>query len=295
MIFFVAAAMLVFTQMVRGWRLGVVRQLINLLALIVAYPVAIFAGRLAAPLFRPLGYPDILISLVVGSLLALIVYACIASAGAILFRRTNQQDIGLIRLGYGAGGSFIGMIFGFITVWLAVLGIRVLGTVAETEMQVASHPVAGSRDTTVHIRPSPFASRLARMKESLEHGATGAVMERVDPLPHSAYSVVAKLSRVAASPESMSRFMDYPGTKPLSQHPRILALQNDPLIVRQIEERNYLALLKNENIVAAANDPEVTALVKRFDLEKALDYALSANEKSNSSSAATHLQRWSRD
>jgi hypothetical protein len=38
----------------------------------------------------------------------------------------------------------------------------------------------------------------------------------------------------------------------------------------------------------------VTALVKRFDLEKALDYALNANEKSNSSSTAAR-HRWSHD
>ena len=66
------------------------------------------------------------------------------------------------------------------------------------------------------------------------------------------------------------------GAKELTEHPRIVALQRDPDVTREIEGRDYFALLRNERIVSAANDPELHALVRQFELEKALDYALNS-------------------
>lgn len=289
LIFFVAAAVFILVQMVRGWRLGVVRQLVHLLAMLVAYVVALLAGKFAAPIFHPLGYPDIIASLIAGLVVAAIVYVSITTAGAILFRRTDQQAIRLVRLGYGAGGSLIGLIVGIVTVWIVVVGIRMLGSVAEAEVAISHQPVLVSRSArapALQVHPGAFVENLARMKQSLDHGATGEMMQRLDPFPDKTYAIVAKISRVLSSPESMARFLDYPGAKTLSEQPRIVALQNDPLIVREVEQRHYLDLLKNEHIVAAANDPEVAALVKNFDLEKALDYALGGNEKNGSSHRA---------
>lgn len=285
MVFFISAALFICFQIVRGWQLGIVRQLVHLFALVVSYVVAIFAGRLAAPLFRPLGYPNIVVSFVVGMVLAILVYVSITMAGAILFRRTNQQNIRLIRLGYGAGGSLIGLIVGVITVWLVMAGIRMLGTVAEAEVALSRQPVALSphRLPAVQVHPGPMVEQLARIKQSLDQGTAGGVMDRIDPIPDRAYGIVTKISHVISSPQSMERFLDYPGARDLSQHPRIQALQTDPLIVRGIEQHDYFTLLKNERIVAAANDPEVAALVRHFDLEKALDYALHGNDKNSDS------------
>jgi len=271
-VFIISAALFVAYQMVRGWRVGIVRQAVNLFALILAYAVAIFGGRLAVPVLRPFGYPDFVVSLIIGSIMALLVFAAISMAGRILFRRTNQQGIGLLRLGYGVGGSAIGMVFGFFTVWLVVLGIRLLGTVAETEMD-ASRP-APRKNIRIEQRYPMFAQNMAHMKQSLDQGPTGAFVQAIDPIPERAYDIIAKVGRVVSREESIERFLTYPGAKHLSQHPRIIALQNDPSVVHAIEQRNYFALLKNQRIVAAVNDPEVSELIRKFDLDKALDYAL---------------------
>ena len=53
-IFVSFALILIAFEIVRGWRLGLVRQLIRLLALAAAYATAIFAGRLLLPVLRPL-------------------------------------------------------------------------------------------------------------------------------------------------------------------------------------------------------------------------------------------------
>ncbi len=268
--FFFAAALFVAFQIVRGWRLGVVRQLFNMLGLVAAYLVAIFGGRLAAPVFRPLGYPDIVVSTVAGALLGIVVFAVISATGAIVFRKTSQQNLGLVRLGYGAGGSAIGVVFGILMVWFAVLGIRLLGSIAEAEIQFAQPAAHAKR----HPKHGGVVQGLAEMKHSLEQGRAGAVMQKVDPMPAKVYDIIGKIGRVISDPERAMRFMNYPGAKSLSQHPKIRALQSDPAIAEKVEARDFVGLMKNQHLVNAANDAEIGALVRNFELEKALDYAL---------------------
>ena len=84
---------------------------------------------------------------------------------------------------------------------------------------------------------------------------------------------------MVSSDESVARFLSYPGVQPLAEHPKIVALQSDPQVSREVLERDYLALLRNERIVAAANDPEVAVLLRQFEFQKALDYAIRKPEK----------------
>jgi hypothetical protein len=86
-------------EVVRGWRLGLMRQLVRVAALAAAYAAAFYGGRLVVPLVRPfLKMPDIVLSILGGALLALVVYASITSLGVIFFRRASQQNASLFRL-----------------------------------------------------------------------------------------------------------------------------------------------------------------------------------------------------
>ena len=264
------SVLLVLVQSIRGWRLGVVRQLVNLVALVLAYGAAMVSGRLATPLLHPLGYPDLLVSAISGAIVGGVVYLAVSMAGAVLFRRTNDQSLGLLRLGFGAGGSALGFVGALVTVWLSVLAIRFLGTVAQAEVNMAKTPAAQREG----MRASPMAVELAQFKRSLDSGPAGALLNGTDPVPQRFYLIVEKMTRVISNADSMRRFVMYPGTRVLSQNPRIVALQKDPDIARQVVHRNFMGLLGNPKIVAAVNDPEVEELVKSFELEKALDYAL---------------------
>ncbi len=266
-IFLISALLLILWQTWRGWRLGAARQVVNLAGLIAAYAVAIFGGRLAVPVLRPLGYPDMILALVSGAILGMIVFVGISGTGALLFKKTSQQSVGLVRMGYGATGAFIGLLFGVFTVWLMVLGIRILGTVAESEVRVAR------KDASRH-QPGSMVQGLVEMKRSLEQGRTGEVVNHVDPIPADVYGLLHKISLTVSNAESVNRFLRFPGSQELAAHPKIQALQRDPTVTREIADRNYLALLRNEQIVRAANDPELHQLVSRFELHKALDYAL---------------------
>jgi hypothetical protein len=274
LLFASGSALLVLVQSIRGWRLGVVRQLANLMALVLAYGGAMLSGRMAAPALHSLGYPDLLVSVIAGAAVGVVIYLALSMAGAIVFRRTKDQSLGLLRLGYGAGGSALGFVGALVTVWLSVLAIRFLGTVAQAEVNMAKTPAARREGITA----SPMAVELAQFKQSLDSGPAGALINGTDPVPQRFYLILEKMTRVISSVDSMRRFVTFPGTRVLSENPRIVALQRDPEIARQVVRGNFVGLLGNPKIVAAVNDPGLEALVRGFELEKALDYALGTGE-----------------
>ena len=272
-LFLTGSGLLVLVQSIRGWRSGVARQLANLIALVMAYGAAISSGRMAMPLLHPLGYPDLLVSVIVGSLVGTVVYLALTAAGSVVFRRTDEQRLGLLRLGYGAGGSALGFLGALVTVWLSVLAIRCLGTVAQAEVNVARTPEA----RRAGLVASPMAVELAQFKRSLDSGPTGAFLSGTDPVPQRVYLILGKIARVISNVDSMQRFVTYPGTRALSENPRIMALQRDPEITRQVVRHDFMGLLGNPKVVAAVNDPKLEGMVRSFELEKALDFALASN------------------
>lgn len=287
LIFLSFAVVLILFEILRGWRRGVARQLARLGALIAAYFAAFFGGRLFVPLVRPfLTMPDFALSILAGVVLALVVYGVINALGTVFFRRTNQHDSTIVRLGFGVGGAVLGFFFGAVFVWLVVVGIRSLGAIAEAK--VRSEPAAtGATGHAIHLvderrklfgesgeEPAPLIPSLARLKNSLETGSIGDVLQRADIVPAQTYAALGKIGAVVSNPEAAERLLSFPGTRELSEHPKIVALRNDPEISEKIEQGRYLELLQNEKLIEAANDPDLRARLSKFDLNAALDYAL---------------------
>src|SRR3954465_822196 len=138
-IFVSFAAIVLLLEVVRGWRLGLPRQLMRGAAVIAAYAAAYFGGNLMLPLLRPmLSWPDFILSMIGGAILALVVYGVIASLGSILFKRTAQHPSGSVRLLYGFSGALTGIVFGLFFIWLMLVGIRSVGAIADAQVQ--AHP-----------------------------------------------------------------------------------------------------------------------------------------------------------
>ena len=114
------------------------------------------------------------------------------------------------------------------------------------------------------------------------------MVQQVDPIPGTLYSVLRKLGTMVSDEKSVDRFLSYPGVKPLLAHPKIAALQNDPEITRDIIGRNYFALLRNPRILTAANDTEIGELMRKFEFEKALDYAIRRPENDTARNRTSH-------
>jgi uncharacterized membrane protein required for colicin V production len=287
LVFVSFAIVLILFEVLRGWRRGFARQVARLGALVAAYFAAFFGGKLVLPLVRPFfKMPDIALSMLAGAVLALIVYAIVNGLGIVLFRRTSQHDSLIVRLFYGTGGAVLGFFFGAFLVWLVVVGVRSVGAVAEAQVREQSSLPNAAQLQAIHAvdlrrgllnEPNegsgPLLTSLARLKNSLEMGIIGDAVKRTDVIPGKTYDKLGKIGQVFSNQENAERFLSFPGARELSQDPKIAALRNDREISEMIAQGRFVDLLQNEKIIDAANDPALVEELKKFDLQKALDYA----------------------
>jgi len=292
-VFISFAVILILFEVLRGWRLGLMRQITRLVALGAAYAAAFFGGRLFVPMARSFfKMPDPVLSILCGAILAFAVYALVCGLGAILFKRTTQQESGLVRLIYGFAGAIVGLFFGLFLLWLTVTSIRTVGALAEGQAGGRSVAAAHSaQDPTSHALDvrrrflsesddgmQALATSLARLKNSLELGSLGNVLKSSDPISSRTYKALEKAGNVLSSREHTQKFLTFPGARELSEHPKIVALRSDPEIADLIAQGRFLDLLQNPRVIDALNDPVLAERIRKFDIQRALDYAL---EKSN--------------
>lgn len=280
-VFLSFAVVLLLLEVVRGYRLGLPRQLMRGAAIIAAYAAAYFGGPLLGPLLQPfLKWPDFILSMIGGTILALVIYGLIASLGSILFKRTAQHSSATVRLVYGFSGALTGIVFGLFFVWLILVGIRSVGAIADAQVQAHPRPDTQLRSSRPdqprvleNLDADTLTSFLARLKNSVELGSVGDALKKTDVTPPGVYQTLRDAGTVCANPESARRFLSFPGAVELSEHPKIVALRNDPEIADLIRQGRILELLQHPRLVAAANDPTLVEKVKQFDIKKALEFA----------------------
>ncbi len=277
------AILLILFEILRGWRRGLPRQVARLGALVAAYFAAYFGGKFLAPLLGMfVRMPDALLSILAGALFAVIIYAVISGIGSSLFRRTDQHESLVIRLLYGSTGAVMGVFFGLFLVWMIVVAIRSIGSIANAEVveQAKDSSVLHAVDVRRRLLagPSedeaPLTCSLARLKNSLEMGVIGNAVKKVDVVPQKTYDLIEKVGQVAANPQNAERFLQYPGARELSEHPKIIALRNDQEIAQMLAQGQLLELIQDHRIIDAANDADLRARLKTFDVNAALNYAV---------------------
>jgi hypothetical protein len=278
-IFVSFALVLIAFEVIRGWRLGVVRQIVRLFAVGSAYIAAVFGGKMLLPVLRPaLAVPDFFISIGAGTVLALLVYSGINLVGAILFKRTAQQRAGVIRVLYGACGGLLGIVFGLFTVWLIVVAVRSTGAIANAHLQADAterRALRGARQIVARRREEPsLLLSIAKLQNSIELGSLGTVVKSGDVVPARTYQTLGKLGAVISNPQSAARFLSFPGARELAENQRIIALRDDPEIIQLIQQQRFMDLLHHPRLIEAMNDPALAAEVRSFDFQKALDYAI---------------------
>ena len=282
MVFISFAIVLILFEIIRGWRLGIMRQLMRVVAVVAGYAAAYFGGDMLVPLLRSsLKMPDMVISALGGAILAVTVYGIFASLGTIFFRRTAQQRPGIVRLVYGLSGAALGVCFGAFFVWLVLIGVRSAGSIADAQVHARPKPDPG-RNPTHLSEQTPSVSNLdldsvttllARLKNSVEMGPVGDLVKKTDAMPTGVYQTLNEAGTVFSNPETAHRFLNFPGTRELSEHPKIVALRDDPQIAQMIEQGRFLELIRDPRVVDAMNDPTLAEHVKRFDFKKALEHA----------------------
>ena len=276
------AAILTLFEILRGWRRGLPRQVARLGALVAAYFAGWFGSKFCGPLLGMFfKMPDALLSIVAGALFGLIVYAIISGIGSALFRRTSQHDSLIVRILYGAGGAVLGAFFGLFLVWLMIVAVRSIGSVANAEVREQANDTTVLHAVDVRRRflgeasedEAPLTTSLARLKNSLEMGVIGDAVKKVDFVPQKTYDFIERVGAIAANPQYAERFLEYPGAKELSEHPKIIALRSDQEISQMATQGRLLELVQDPRIIDAANDPDLRARLKKFDINAALNYA----------------------
>lgn len=257
----------------RGWRRGIVRHGVSVCALIAAGGVGwIFAWATGWLSDRVVPLPPPSGRIVFGFAAGLAFYVSAVLLSSLLFKKTSQQPLGVLRLIYGIGGAFFGLIFGALILWGAVSCVRAMGAIAEGKEAVLSR--ARAADTPSGRGPSGFDSRLVSLKESLEAGATGKLVEKVDVIPTGGYETLSKLVQLLGSPDAAARFLTYPDMQKVLAQPKLAAILKDPAIARAASEGNFAVILSDPRVTGLASDPDIEKAFAGFDFEKALDYAL---------------------
>ena len=281
LVFVSLAVVILLLEIIHGWRLGLIRQLVRVIAIIVAYACGFFAANTTIPIMRScLKLPDPILAILGGAILAFILFAAINLIGAFLFKRTAQQPSPVIRLIWGTSGALLGILLGVFTLWLAFTGIRMVGSVAQAQLHTQNPPAVSAHANGIagpgaSVSPrNPLVTMVSDMKNSLEHGHVGEAVRAVDPLPSGLYRGLEKAGEVASNPQYAERFLSFPGAREISEHPRVVALRNDRQVMQLIASGQIFELMKNQRMIDALNDPSLQTRIRKFDLERALDYAL---------------------
>jgi hypothetical protein len=273
-------ALFLLYQAWRGWRAGIVRGGINFAALVVSAVFGTFAAQAGASMAG--GWDSVsgtVTGFVVGSVSIIIVFFVIWFLGAVLFKRTEHQGTVVVRFFYGFGGAVFGVLIGIVILWGGVTIIRSLGSIAKGTIEgqkaqqqaIATLPPGMPAPEPVSL---PLVDGLVKLKDSLEMGPAGKVVEKVDVLPPEIYQVMADVPRLAGDPQALVRFSEYPGIQDLLNNPRIIELLNNPELAAAAERKDYLGMMRNKALLEAVEDPSVLEQAKKIDLKAAMKFAL---------------------
>jgi hypothetical protein len=294
---FLFAILLLLFETWRGWRAGFARAGINFSALIISTVVGLFAAHLAAKPMGGIHDPGgFVVGAVVGLGLGLFVFLVLWLTGIVFFKRTDHQATGIFRLFWGAGGAFFGFLIGVLIIWGGISAVRSLGALAEARVAVARD--TAQREAALGERSPaptapPLATSLLKLKESLELGPAGKVVEAVDVLPPDFYELIVQTGRLTGDPQALVRFFEYPGLDKVLNNPKFAELVNDPAFQQAGQNVNVgtiTALMASPKLRAAAQDPALAEALKTIDLRAALKFALEKPAPSPAPSPAATKQ-----
>jgi hypothetical protein len=264
-VFLALAAGWIFLSFLRGWAQGILRQLLAPLAFLGATAVVVLiapAGSGYIQLSTQL--PASVAALLLAVALWLFAYNILVFVGRIVFKRTRDQDFAIIRLAFGVGGAAVAVVYALLQIWVVVIGIRILGRIAEDQLAVQSSRNSASSGLVVG---------LARLKNSLELGPGKGVLDQIDPIPPAFYLRMDQCSQLLGNPRAIGRLLESPALRSIWENPRIRALQADPEILEAVRRGDVLSLLCNPKVIALWTDPGIRAFWMGNEIQAACDYA----------------------
>lgn len=252
-----------------GWRRGIVRQTASLLGLVIAVFAGFWLSPLIAPIVPALGLPSFLKPLLGGIVVGVTIATGVSLLSHIIFKKTEDQGLGLIRLFYGFAGAGLGLIYGLAILGLAAWGVRFFGSFAEGLNKGANEANTKAKKHVL-TEPPPLVST----KRMLEASLAGNVLEKLDPLPPHLYPRVQKVGQILTNPTAAERLLADPSMEVFSKNAKILSLRSDPSLQEALRAGDVWAVLRNPKVQLAAADAQLLTTLRTVDLDKVLDRAL---------------------
>lgn len=262
--------LIIVMNVMAGWNNGVVRQIFRLIALVLAYVAGATLGPTIAPL-APLGAMEGAARTTTASiLLGFAVYMILRLIINMVFRKTREQESSVMRLIYGSGGALIGLLTSVIFLLVVIVGLRMIGTVAEARAKVLAKRGEKPEESVANA----MGNYAIQARQALENGPLALILDTVDPTPKAVYQNMANLACVVSDPVAMNRLGDYPGTRRLTAHPALATAVEDPEVMRFIEKKSWVELMTHPKVGALFKDESFQAELKNYEFGKALEFAL---------------------
>ncbi len=262
----VALAWLLF-EIWRGWKLGLIRGVIRLMNLFIAwFAGATIAAMTNAFLLLFVQRPSPLLPAIMAALVGLGIYCIIGFLSALLFKKTEHHH-GLFRWILGLGGAVCGCLFGLFFLWGGISLVRSAGLLGEMRLLKAEKqglPASSDR----------LGCNLVKLKRSLEMGELGAWLTQLDPLSASFYETTQESLALLKDHDALLRFINAPSTQKIVTLPSVVRVLQDSAVQQAMSSGNILPLFEDKNIQSLFQDPRFLSELKSFDLLGTLNYAL---------------------
>ncbi len=255
-----------------GWRRGLVREAASLMGILLGMYLGFWAGPFLAPAVPAFGFPAFLKPVLGGAVLGMLAWGGVMIFSSIIFRKTEEQDFGLIRFFYGISGAALGLLSAVAMLCLGAWGVRCFGSFAEG---LQPTPAKGQHGKTPQPQERESAP-LVSLKKALDHSPVGDLLNKLDPLPKNFYPRLQKVAQLLTNPKAKERFMADPILAPLSKNSKLLALQSDPALLDSLQSGDLWNIIRNPKVLAAASDAQLLTALRASELDKALERALTS-------------------
>jgi len=243
-----------------------VRQAASLAGIALGAAAGFWLGPAIAPIVPTFGFPQFLRPVFGGCLLGLAIWAAISILSSIIFRKTEEQGWGMVRLVYGLSGAGLGLLSGLLVLGLGALAVKSSGSFAEG---VRKAGISASRGK---LRPNalPDEHPTSLLKRAIEESPAAQVLNALDPLSGKIYSRLEKAGEMIASPQARQKLMGDPAMEVLSKNAKLIALMSDPSLQEALNSGDLGAILKNSRVQAAAADTQLLTLLRTLDIDAIL-------------------------
>ena len=261
----------------RGWNRGVIRQAVSLGALALAIAAACYGGPFLAPALPAIGFPKFLRPLIAGVLIALLLWGTISAVSSIVFRKTDEQGVGLVRTAFGLGGAILGLFSGLLLLGVGAWSVRLAGSLADG-LQTGARAKSPTKGNVPSSSPDPSA--LPSLKRMVEGSPLSPWIAKVDPVSPDWYPRLAKVGQVLASPAARERLFSDPALAAIAKNPRLGFLRDDPVLQEALRSADLWTLLRSPKVQAAAADTQLLTALRLTEVDLALERALHAQGRS---------------